>query len=88
MALEYKYTPVIARESKRPIIFTSMHHTPAEKRRGKTNNSTWKGTHAPLKRIKWLDNDIEGKTGVWRMKEERGREERKGCSLIQLAALA
>lgn len=62
MAWEYKYTLAMAPESKRPIIFTTMDCL-QQKRRGKTNNSRKiEGAHAPLKRIKWLDNDIEGKT--------------------------
>lgn len=42
----------------------------------------------PLKRAKRWHNDIEKRSIVYRMKEERRREERKGCTLIQLAALA
>lgn len=42
----------------------------------------------PLKRAKQWQDDIEKKSSVYRMKEDRRREERKGCTLIQLAALA
>lgn len=42
----------------------------------------------PLKRATQWHNDIEKRGIVYRMKEERRREERKGCTLIQLAALA
>lgn len=42
----------------------------------------------PLKRAKQWQNDIEKKSSVYRMKEERGREERKGCTIIQLVAQA
>lgn len=41
----------------------------------------------PLKKAKPWHNDIEKRSIVYRMKEERRREERKGCTLIQLAAL-